>query len=430
MAKTLLIVGYVWPEPNSSAAGSRMMELIHIFLQQHWSVIFASAASLSEHRADLLSIGVTEQAIELNNSSFDDYVAQLQPDAVMFDRFFTEEQFGWRVEQACPNALRILNTEDLHSLRHIRQKMLKQSQRPLHNEIDRQSVQPVLAGSAELFEKMSEDDMSQREIAAIFRCDLTLIISEFEMDLLIKYFNVPERLLHYCPFLTTTALEKSDLPDFTAREHFIAIGNFRHEPNWDSVCYLKYAIWPLIRSQLPFAQLHVYGAYPPPKALQLHKPQQGFHVKGWADDAINVIKQARVCLAPLRFGAGLKGKLMDAMRTGTPSVTTPIGAEGMCDGLAWGGAVASSAQGIAEAAIELYLNEPLWNMAQRQGFAILSEHLGKQDQAKLLVERLAELRETFLQERQQNFIGNMLRHHSHKSTQYMSQWIEAKNRRS
>lgn len=426
--KTLLIIGYVWPEPNSSAAGTRMMELIHLFKRQEWRIIFASAAALSDHRADITSLGVQEQPIALNDSSFDTYVAQLNPDVVLFDRFFTEEQFGWRVEQSCPGALRILNTEDLHSLRNARQKLLKQSQRPLHNEMDRQSVPPVLSNMAELFKAMSEEDMTQREIAAIFRCDLTLIISSFEMQLLTEYFFVPEQLLHYCPFIETRLLADTPVPGFNAREHFVAIGNFRHEPNWDSVCYLKYAIWPLIRAQLPFAQLHIYGAYPPPKAMQLHKPQQGFYIKGWADDAFTVMQQARLCLAPLRFGAGIKGKLMDAMRTGTPSVTTAIGAEAMCDGHSWGGSVANSAELIAQAAVDLYLDESLWELAQARGFAVLADYFGKQDQAALLVQRLAQLQESFLQERQQNFIGGMLRHHSLKSTQYMSQWIEAKNR--
>ena len=138
--KKLLIIGYVWPEPKSSAAGSRMLELVELFLSQDWKIVFASAAALSEHRANLLSLGVQENPIELNNSSFNEFIAELKPEAVLFDRFFTEEQFGWRVAQVCPNALRILDTEDLHSLRHARHQLLKQSQKSTENETARQSV--------------------------------------------------------------------------------------------------------------------------------------------------------------------------------------------------------------------------------------------------------------------------------------------------
>lgn len=424
--KTLLIIGYVWPEPNSSAAGSRMMELIQLFQSQQWNIVFASAAALSEHRADLPSISVQEKSIALNDSSFNEFLAELKPDAVLFDRFFTEEQFGWRVEQVCPNALRLLDTEDLHSLRHARHQLLKHVQKNSENETARQSVEPVLANFSELYAQMVDDDMAQREIAAIFRCDLSLMISQFEIELLTQYFSVPKKLLHYSPFLKVQ--EQKTLVGFNERQHFISIGNFRHEPNWDAVLYLKHAIWPLIRAQLPQAELHIYGAYPPPKATQLHNPKQGFWVKGWADDALAVMQQARVCLAPLRFGAGIKGKLFDAMRSGTPSITTAIGAEAMQGDLEWGGFIENNTQQIADAAVKLYSDQVLWQNSQEQGTQILQGYFGARNHSQLLIDRIAQLEANFGAERQKNFIGSMLRHHSLKSTQYMSQWIEAKNR--
>jgi len=428
--KKLLIIGYVWPEPNSSAAGTRMLQLIELFISQRWSIVFASAAALSEHRADLNVLGVEEEVITLNDSSFNEYIKEFQPHAVLFDRFFTEEQFGWRVEQVCPQALRILDTEDLHSLRNARFKLLKQSQQHLDKESDRQRVDPVLADAAALYAHMVTDDMVQREIAAIFRCDLTLMISQFEIDLLAQYFSVPENLLHYFPILTQENSGQSSVNNFVSREHFVAIGNFRHEPNWDAVLYLKHAIWPMIRAQLPRAELHIYGAYPPPKATQLHNVKEGFLIKGWAHDANAVMQQARVCLAPLRFGAGIKGKLMDAMRNGTPSATTSIGAEAMHGNLVWCGFIENNATQFAEAAIQLYEDEAQWQKAQMQGMVILQKYFGARDYRQLFVDRLNALQENFNGERKQNFIGAMLRHHTLKSTQYMSQWIEAKNRKS
>ena len=422
-----LFIGYVWPEPKSSAAGSRMLELIQLCVAQGWELVFASAAALSEHRFDVTSLGVREQSIALNCSSFDEFVRAYQPELVLFDRFFTEEQFGWRVEKHCPQALRILDTEDLHSLRHARWQLLKAEQK-LQPEKLRQSVAPVLASAPELYQQMCSDDMAQREIAAIFRCDLALMISEFEMELLQRYFSVPAPLLFYLPLLSARNISAPDtLPGFKQRSAFISIGNFRHEPNWDAVLWLKHQLWPLIRAQLPQAELHIYGAYPPPKATQLHNAKEGFSVKGWAEDAQTVMRSARVCLAPLRFGAGIKGKLMDAMHCGTPSVTTDIGAEGMSGGLPWGGAVKNSAEHIAQAAVALYQDETLWLQAQQQGSLILHSQFARVDFASELLRRLHSLRESLDAERQQNFIGQMLRHHSHKSTQYMGQWIEAKN---
>lgn len=428
-----LILGYVWPEPNSSAAGTRMLELVQVLLQMQYEVVFASAAALSEHRFDLYSLGVVEKTIALNCSSFDHYVKDLQPDLVLFDRFFTEEQFGWRVAQVCPNALRVLDTEDFHSLRHARQQLLKLEQKKYTNEIEKHSVGPVLASPAGLYQQMCTQDMALREVAAIFRCDLSLIISEFEMEFLQHYFSVPEALLIYCPFLNPIQAPAKNLPDFSVRQHFIAIGNFRHEPNWDSVLWLKHQLWPLIRTQLlstPLAQaeLHIYGAYPPPKATQLHNAKEGFCVKGWAESADAVMQQARVCLAPLRFGAGIKGKLMDAICAGTPSVTTTIGAESMRGDLPWGGVVVDDAQGIASAAVALYRDPITWSHAQQAGFSILRSYFARADYRLLLQQRLEWLADNMVPARSANFIGQMLRHHHLKSTQYMGQWIEAKNK--
>lgn len=426
----ILVIGYVWPEPRSTAAGGRMMELLSVFRRQHWQVIFASACALSEHRADLSALHIEEKNIALNCDSFDQFIAQYQPDMVLFDRFYTEEQFGWRVEKICPDALRVLDTSDLHSLRFARHALLKQAQQQCANETERNQCGAVEAAPEDLAALMATDDMAQREIAAMYRCDLTLMISAVEMDLLQQQFGVPAMLLHHCNLMLNLLPEQAGQagPSFEQRQHFFTVGNFRHGPNWDGVLWLKHAIWPRIRQALPQAQLHIAGAYPPPKAMALHNPQQGFHVLGRVHDALALMTQARVCLAPLRFGAGIKGKLADAMVCGTPSVTTKIGSEGMCGDLPWGGLVAQDTDSFAAAAVALYLDAALWQQAQANGTQILRQYFSRDDAARALLSRLhaAKLQQT--DHRRRNFTGAMLRHHLHKSTQYMSQWIAAKNK--
>jgi O-antigen biosynthesis protein len=424
---TLLIIGYVWPEPNSSAAGARMMQFIELFLQQGWHITFGSPAALSEHRADLSALGVTEVVVELNSASFDHFVADLQPDIVLFDRFMMEEQFGWRVEAFCPHALRVLDTEDLHSLRDARMAVLKQR---LAEQPEQDGV-PHLT-PAQLFGQMAQQDLAQREIASIYRCDLSIMISDFEISLLVEQFKVPPELLHLCPLMLDLSPSPhpglESRPELSRRQHFISIGNFRHAPNWDAVLWLKHRVWPLIRARLPQAELHVFGAYPPPKATALHQPKQGFLVKGWVDDANAVMTQARVCLAPLRFGAGIKGKLTEAMLCGTPSVTTSIGAEAMSGTLAWNGLIANTADELAAAAVRLHEDEALWRQAQAQGHLILASRYDRVVLGRELIARLQSTRQVLDAHRARNFTGAMLRHHQHKSTQYMAKWIEAKNR--
>lgn len=425
-ATRLLIIGYVWPEPRSSAASGHVMQLIQCFLQQGWHITFASPASEGEHRADLTSLGIDEVRIQLNDASFDVFIRELAPDVVLFDQFMIEEQFGWRVEQHCPDAVRILETSDLQSLRHTRHDLIKNHLKNNPQEDDFSGVFSL--GHHELYSMVAPSDLAQREIAALYRCDLNLMTSDVEIELLTQRFAMPPAILHWCPLMLEAVPQSA--PAYDQRQHFLTIGNFRHAPNWDAVLWMKNAVWPLIRQRLPEAQFHVYGAYTPPKATALHNAAQGFLVKNWAEDALAVMSQARVCLAPLRFGAGIKGKLIDAMLCGTPSVTTAVGAEAMgnVDGR-WPGLIANSAQGLADAAVRLYQDRDLWYQAQADGLALLDARYRHARHCASLIERIRAIRDDLPRHRLGNFTGMMLRHHHLKSTKYMAQWIEAKNRK-
>ena len=416
---TLLIIGTVWPEPTSSAAGTRTMELIHFFQSQDYEISFASHASKTEHSVDLQALGISEESIELNNSSFDEFVRELEPTLVIFDRFMTEEQFGWRVQEQCPDALRILDTVDLHCLRKARHEAFKTT------------GQITLNPSKEhLF-----STHALREIAAIYRSDLNLMISTKEIEILHEHFSVPLAQLHYLPFLIDPLTQDTiqNWKTFEERQHFMTIGNFLHDPNWDAVVYLKQEIWPKIRKALPKAELHIYGSYVSQKALQLHNPKEGFLVLGRAESATEVMAQSRVCLAPLRFGAGMKGKLVDAMLTGTPSVTTSIGAESMylkadsSASLDWSGFIEDDVDAFVEAAVRLYTEEDIWLGTQKNSVEIINECFDKRVFGGRLELTLSHLLNNLQTHRLNNFTGQMLNHHSMKSTYYMSKWIESKN---
>jgi glycosyltransferase involved in cell wall biosynthesis len=410
MRKHLLIIGFVWPEPKSSAAGSRMMQLIEAFQSQNYNITFASPCAKSNNAFNLESIGVAQTSIQLNHTSFDDFVAELNPSVVLFDRFMMEEQFGWRVAEQCPNALRILDTEDLHGLRKGRLQAFKDS-KPFDK--------------AYLF-----NDTAKREIASIYRCDLSLIISEAEMEILQHDFNVDRSLLVYLPFMIDPISENEivNLLEFKDRNHFITIGNFLHEPNYNAVIYLKETIWPLIRKQLPKAELHIYGAYVSQKANQLHNEKQGFFVKGFAEDVNDVMQKAKVCLAPIRFGAGLKGKLVDAMKNGVPCVTTAVGAEGMYGDLEINGFEENTPELFANKAIQLYKDETLWNLKRQKGFDVINKRFNKKVHQNTFTSTINDISKDLKNHRFHNFTGQMLQHQSMQSTKFMSKWIAEKNK--
>ena len=410
MSKHLLIIAFVWPEPNSTAAGNRMLQLVHFFLEQQYQITVASTAAESKLSLDLDSLGISKAVIELNDSSFDQFITDLSPEMVLFDRFLTEEQFGWRVAEFAPKALRILDTEDLHSLRTSREKAFKKG----------------VSFSPELW---LQEDMTKREMASIYRSDLSLIISSYEMELLEKVISMNTSLLLHLPFMLKNTNEKAiaSWPAFEERSDFLCIGNGKHAPNVDAIVWLKKKIWPLIRKALPEAQLHIYGAYLPEHIKQFHNAKEGFLVEGWAEDANAVFAKARINLAPLRFGAGIKGKLIDAMRTGTPSITTAIGAEGMHDDLKWSGTIAEDVNSFAQAAIDLYQNKDQWHTAQQRGVIIINQLYDQKALGSKLAEKIAFLKANLEAHRTKNFTGAMLQHHSMTSTKYLSRWIEKKN---
>src|SRR5690606_13859371 len=194
-----------------------MMQLIELFKEEKYQITFASTAAVSEKTANLQRQHISMENIKLNDVSFDEFIKKLNPEIVIFDRYITEEQFGWRVSENCPCALKILDTEDLHFLRKAREEAIKNGQ-------------PV--SEANLF-----SETAKRELASILRCDLSLIISEYEMELLQNRFKIASEILYYLPFLVAAVSEST--PTFEERQNFLAIGNLLHTPNVDSVLQLK-----------------------------------------------------------------------------------------------------------------------------------------------------------------------------------------------
>lgn len=363
---------------------------------------FASPSKENSFSELLKSSGIETFGVEANDSRFDEWIATADFDIIVFDRFVIEEQFGWRVQDSSPRSMRVLDTQDLHFLRRARHEAT-------------QSGLPLNWVGEDLY----------RELAAIYRCDLTLVISDFELGLLKRELHVPDELLTYFT-LGYPAPEPS--PEFSERQGFAVIGNFRHPPNADGTLWLKKEIWPRIRAKLPSAQVHVYGAYPPKEMMNLNSRAEGFFVEGPVEDARTTLAKHRVNLAPLRFGAGIKGKIADGWRAGAPVVATPIGAEGMTLDQAFGGAIAETPEEFAARAVELHENSNLWLDARRKGHEILEAKFSEQKNSSILIQTLEQTRADLSERRKRNITGGMLNYHLLRSTKYFSRWIETKNK--
>lgn len=404
----VLIIGLTWPRPDATGAGIRMVQLISLLKSQGFRITFCSAAAPPESNGYPEIPGVEFKPVKLNHDSFDRFLIDLNPSMVIFDRFLTEEYFGWRVARILPDALRILDTEDLHSLRHGRELALREG-RPF---------QPA---------DWRNTDRTKREVAAMFRSDLSLIISRFEMKWLETHVPALAPQLFYLPFLYS---ESDFLPEtrrkrFSEREDFIFVGNGRHSPNTDAVHYLKHEVWPEIRKKLPDAAIRVFGAHLSREITGLTDPKEKFFVNGWVPDVSEILNSARVSLLPLRFGAGLKGKLFEAIRCGTPSAMTSVAAEGT----AFTGmdeCIGDDPSEFASVAVSLYRDQALWEEIQEKGISIIKKDFSKKDFQEIFAVKVGYLIQHLAKHRNYNLIGSILMHHTTASTRYLSKWIELK----
>ncbi|MCY1548553.1 sugar transferase, PEP-CTERM/EpsH1 system associated [compost metagenome] len=151
-------------------------------------------------------------------------------------------------------------------------------------------------------------------------------------------------------------------------------------------------------------------------------------VLGRAENARKTIAKHRVLLAPIAFGAGVKGKFIDAMQVGTPTITTTIGAEAMKGELNWNGAIADDLEQFINEAVNLYQDKNLWLQAQQNGVEIVNQRYSKTKFDHFLMDKIQNLRNSLSAHRQQNFFGQILQYHTVQSTKYMSLWIEEKNK--
>ena len=414
---TILFIGRDWPDPKRTAAGWRMMQLIRQFRLSDLSVHFATTYPVSETLFEDVPEVNTLQ-IALNDDHFDIQIKAINPDYVVFDRFMTEEQYGWRVRQNCPKAMTLLDTEDCHFLRLARAAYIKEH--------------------AEAFDASGcEDDVlftqhGMRELASIWRCDLTLIISEYEYALLTKLFSVPESLLYYLPL----AIDFSQVNDhqdsfnddgWSNRKDFLWVGNRKHNPNDDSLKFLLQELWPSIQAEIPEAELHIVGPNGTESQRQLIAKTKSVVDLGWVDDLPKLMMDYRVNLAPIRFGAGLKGKIMQPLALGLPTVSSAIGAEGLFIETIPELAPAKNADEFIVKSIRLYTDRQYWQQAKTQGVQCMKQHFSLTDTFTGFQENLRAIKNDLDTHRKRYFMGQILQHQSLNVTKYMGRWLTLKN---
>lgn len=378
--------------PNFSAAGWRSHQVMEALEFMGYQVEIWSTAA-EENR--FTQPNRPYKNIPLNDAIADEQIKNSKACIVVFDRFYTEEQFGWRFARFAPNIMRILDMQDLHFLRDERRQ--------------------------ELQNKSIDHTTRWRELASMHRCDISLIISKAEMQLLQNKFEIKASQLLYFPLLMDN--KSAQNPKFSERSGIAFIGNFKHKPNRDAVEVFMKNIFPEILTEIPDLKCYIYGAFAP----KLHS--QHTITKPFEEDLETAVSKHRLTLAPLRFGAGLKGKVFTAALSNTPCLCSPIAAEGIFTPAEIPELYGATEKELAEKLLKLYRDEMLWQNAREKFCGVLYKKFNQEQHIGYFQQRINELLSTLLTHRNKNYVGNMLLHHRVQSVYYMAKWIEEKQQR-
>lgn len=275
----------------------------------------------------------------------------------------------------------------------------------------------------------AHDENLLRELTAMHRCDATLAISEEERCMLVKDYGMPPNKIFAAPLGYPQSL--TSMVYYHDRRHVMFIGNWRHRPNRDCAQWLISEVWPRVRERLPDVELHVYGANPSPGDMALANESEGAVVRGYCSDVAKAMISHRLLVAPLRYGAGIKGKLTDAMYHGLVGVTTSIGAEGLGGRDDFPGVVVDNDENAAEvfahAVVDIYQDAESWSQYQSRARTYVCKHFNAETNNQSLQSFISNSQEKLEESRRCDFFGNIVWQSMLRSNEWMAKCLGTKD---
>lgn len=344
----ILLIDATTPTPDQDSGSVRYINLIRVLRALGWQCTFFAdnRAYIERYTEELRALGVEVQFhpwLSDPVAFFRERGAQF--DAVMVSRHYVASHYVDLVRQYAPQARLLFDTVDLHYLREQRA--------------------AAVAGS----EAMARQAESTRaaELDLIRRSDITLVVSPVEKALLAE--ETPAARVEVLSNVHEVAGRKAG---FDARKDLWFVGGFQHTPNVDAVEWFVREIWPLVRAELPEATFHVVGSKMPESLATLSV--DGVKLHGFVEDITPFLDGCRLSVAPLRYGAGVKGKVNQSMAHGQPVVATPIAVEGMEIEAGREALVAESPADFAAEVVRLYRDPELWLALSDAGLANIEAH--------------------------------------------------------
>ncbi len=339
--KNILVIDHHVPMPDHDSGSLRMSQILTILRQLGHRITFApdNLANPRPYTGELQKRGIEvvyhpyvkklRDYLKSNGSNFD---------VVILSRCdFTRKHIA-DVRLHAPQSRIIFDTVDLHYLRENREAQLTQD--------------------PEVHRKAQEKEQLEHKL--IEQADETWVVSPVEQQLLQEKW--PRKSIQLVSNIVDVA---GSTTPFALRRDYLFIGGFQHKPNADAVLFFVEKIYPLVSEHLRDAKFYIIGGNPPPEIVALATDR--IIVTGLQRDTRAFFDSVRLSVAPLRFGAGVKGKINQSMACGVPVVATSLAVEGMRLAARQEILVADAPEDFARALIELYESEELWSQLSENG---------------------------------------------------------------
>ncbi|MGC8638477.1 MAG: glycosyltransferase [Isosphaeraceae bacterium] len=345
----VLVIDHRMLTPDRDAGSMRMLELIRGISQRghHVSFLPDNLLTGAPYHRQLQRIGV-----EVLHHPYCQSVAAFlkqnghEYDLVILSRAEIAARHMTTVRRFAPQAKVVFDTVDLHFLRETREAELKQD--------------PSLRAAAAR--------RKQQELRLVRSADLTLVASPAELEMLER--ECPWHDVRVFP--TVYRLGEAEIPDWAERRNIVFIGSFEHPPNVDAVLHFAREILPTVLARIPEAVFQVIGSGPTPEILAL--AGRNIEILGFVPDVAPYFRGARLSVAPLRFGAGVKGKVNQSMALGVPTVVSSIAAEGMHLAHEENAMIADDPEAFAAAIVRVWTSPELWRRLSEGGRANVREY--------------------------------------------------------
>jgi GT2 family glycosyltransferase/glycosyltransferase involved in cell wall biosynthesis len=348
-ARRVLIIDATTPAPDQDSGSLRMVNLMQVLRADGCAVSFFAdnRAWVERYTDELQQLGV-EVLWHPFLADVPGWFAEhgKRFDLIVLSRHYIAVQYMELVRQHAPQAQLVFDTVDLHYLREQREAELAD-----RDDLRRQAAQT-----------------RDKELDLIRRSDVTLVVSPVEQALLAS--EAPQARVD---ILSNVHEVYGCRRSYRERNDLVFMGGYQHTPNVDAVLWFADEILPLIRAEAPEITFHVVGSKAPDSVRALgERPGISFH--GFVPDIAPFMDNCRLAVAPLRFGAGVKGKVNMSMSYGQPVVATPIAIEGMHAEAGRDVLIADTPEAFAEEVLRAYRDPELWQQLSEHGLANVEAH--------------------------------------------------------